>query len=67
MGLAVGVFGGRIEVEDVGMEREGFPEGWWIMRDSQPSPATQGRSSRKKVARRSQPGDESRDKTSHNR
>lgn len=46
----MGVFGGHIEVEvgDDGTEREGFPEGWWIKRDSQPSPATLGGSSRKK-------------------
>lgn len=62
MGLAVGVVGGRTEVE-VGQgrtETEGFPEGWWIERDSQPSPATLGGSSKKRkrgvTARRSVPG-----------
>lgn len=58
----MGVVGGHIEVEvEQGRtETEGFPEGWWIERDSQPSPATLGGSSKKRkrgvTARRSVPG-----------
>lgn len=49
-----GVVGGHleVEVEERRTETESFPEGWWIQRDSQPSPATVGGSSKRRRRRR---------------